>query len=53
MTDNDYRSEQLADGVYAIDDVSGESMYLLNGTTRSVLIDTGMKYHACDRRTWC
>jgi glyoxylase-like metal-dependent hydrolase (beta-lactamase superfamily II) len=42
MTDNDYRSEQLADGVYAIDDVSGESMYLLNGTTRSVLIDTGM-----------
>ena len=42
MTDNDYRSEQLADGVYAIDDVSGESMYLLNGTMRSVLIDTGM-----------
>ena len=42
MENKNYAAELVADGVYAIDDVNGESMYLLNGGSHSLLIDTGM-----------
>lgn len=39
---NSYEVEEVGCGVYAIDDPAMESMYLINGTKGSLLIDTGM-----------
>lgn len=42
MNDGDFRVEPLAEGVWAIDDPAGDSCYLIEGTDRALLIDTGL-----------
>ena len=37
-----YRTEPIADGLWAIDDENQDSMYLIEGRDRALLIDTGM-----------
>lgn len=39
---NDYRVEPIGQGMWAIDDESEDSLYLIEGTERALLIDTGM-----------
>lgn len=39
---NGYRVERLDDGLWAIDDERQDSLYLVEGTERALLIDTGM-----------
>lgn len=38
---NDYRVERIGQGMWAIDDESEDSLYLIEGTERALLIDTG------------
>ena len=39
-----YKWKQLADGVFHIQDLSSDYMYLVEGTQKAALIDTGMGY---------
>lgn len=41
FTDGEYAVEQLTPSVWAIDSAADESMYLVKGSRRSVMIDTG------------
>lgn len=41
MQDGNYTIEEIAPQVYAIDDAAQESMYLVCGTEKALLIDTG------------
>jgi glyoxylase-like metal-dependent hydrolase (beta-lactamase superfamily II) len=42
MNNKDYEIEELAPGLFAIDDSKDDSMYLIEGGEKALLIDTGM-----------